>query len=296
MSQEPDLEAMAKALEASGQYRVLRRLEGVSTLHPGDVAQCRLGIFLDLETTGFDPVKDEIIEIAMTPFHYDGEGRVVAVDEAFSRLRQPSSPIPAEITRVTGITDEMVEGHVIDPAEVAAFIAPAAVLIAHNARFDRRFAEAFSEAFKLKPWACSMSQVDWAAEGFEGAKLAYLAVQCGFFHQGHRAEHDCHAALELLARTLPSGRTALAQLLDKARRSSWRIWAENSPFDLKDVLKARGYRWNGDPGPAPRAWFIDVDEADREAEIAFLRAEIYRGEIDPLMKKSTAFERFSDRG
>ncbi|PHY13464.1 DNA polymerase III subunit epsilon, partial [Caulobacter sp. B11] len=49
-------------------------------------------------------------------------------------------------------------------------------------------------------------------------------------------------------------------------------------------------------GPAPRAWFIDVDEADREAEIAFLRAEIYRGEIDPLMKKITAFERFSDRG
>ena len=141
-----------------------------------------------------------------------------------------------------------------------------------------------------------MTQIDWAAEGFEGTKLAYLAMGAGFFYDGHRAANDCLAAIQLLARTLPkSGQTGLAQLLDRARRPSFRIWAENSPFDLKDVLKARGYRWNGEGTNSPRAWYIDVDEAARDAEITFLRSEIYRGEIDLLVRKIDAYDRFSER-
>jgi len=84
-------------------------------------------------------------------------------------------------------------------------------------------------------------------------------------------------------------------VLDRARTPTWRIWAENSPFDLKDVLKERGYRWNGEGAGAPRAWYIDVAEADRLAEEAFLKAEIYGGEIDLLARRVDAYDRFSDR-
>ena len=74
------------------------------------------------------------------------------------------------------------------------------------------------------------------------------------------------------------------------------MWAENSPFDLKDVLKARGYRWNGEgTGASPKAWFIDVADGDREAELAFLKSEIYRGEIDLLTRRIDAYDRFSAR-
>ena len=291
----PDLEAMARALEASGRYRVLRRLERFTRLVPGDVSQCRLGLVLDLETTGVDPLRDEIIEFSMLPFQYDDEGRVVAVGEAFSRLRQPGGPISAEITRITGITNEMVAGKSIDPAKVAAFIEPAVIVAAHNASFDRRFTERFCEAFKHKGWACSMSQVNWAGEGFEGAKLSYLASQCGFFFDGHRAENDCLAGLEILTRPLASGRSALAHMLDAARAPTWRIAAERAPYDFKDKLKDRGYRWNGDEALAPKAWFIDVAEADREAELDYLRKEIYGGEVHLAPRRITAFERFSDR-
>ncbi len=136
--------------------------------------------------------------------------------------------------------------------------------MAQNAAFDRKFLERFCETFNTKPWACSMSEVDWASEGFEGAKLAYLAVSAGFFYERHRATHDCLAAIELLARTHPrGGRTGLAQLLERPRKPSFRIWAENAPFELKDVLKARGYRWNGEGTTAPRAWFIDVVDSAR---------------------------------
>jgi DNA polymerase III subunit epsilon len=249
-----------------------------------------------LSSTGLDPQRDEIIELAMTPFTYGLDGAVFSVEESFQGLRQPSEPISPEITAITGITSEMVAGKVIDFAEVARFAAPASLVIAHNAAFDRRFLERFSDVFSTKPWACSFSQIDWAAEGFEGAKLGYLAQAAGFFYDRHRAMNDCLAAIELLAMRLPrSGVTGLSLLLDGARTAAWRIWAENSPFDLKDVLKARGYRWNGDPGPQPRAWYIDVPEVQCEAELRFLRTEIYRYEADLPIRRIDAFDRFSDR-
>ena len=64
------------------------------------------------------------------------------------------------------------------------------------------------------------------------------------------------------------------RLLEKARRPGWRIWAENSPFELKDELKARGYRWNGDGRPNPKAWLcvpkirFCVDAASRRRKLA----------------------------
>uniref|UniRef100_B0T9C0 Exonuclease RNase T and DNA polymerase III n=1 Tax=Caulobacter sp. (strain K31) TaxID=366602 RepID=B0T9C0_CAUSK len=298
MSQDLDtaaLDAMARQLEASGRYRLLRRFDSCTLHAAAPDASLRDGIYLDVETTGKNPVRDEIIELAMVPFQYDEAGRLCGVGAPFVALREPSAPISAEITRITGITNAMVAGQSIDPAMVAAFIAPAAVIVAHNASFDRRFTERFCEAFQAKGWACSMSQVDWAGEGFEGTKLSYLASQCGFFFDGHRAENDCLAGLEILARPLASGRTALAQMLEAARAPSWRIWAERAPYDFKDRLKDRGYRWNGEDGPTPKAWYIDVPEAQREAELEFLHKEIFGGEVHLPVRRITAFERFSDR-
>lgn len=174
--------------------------------------------------------------------------------------------------------------------------ASAALVIAHNAAFDRRFLERFCEAFRTKPWACSMSQVDWAAEGYESAKLAWLAAGAGSFYDRHRAVNDCAAAIDLLALDLPrSGGPALEALLERARTPTWRIWAENAPFAMKDRLKARGYRWNGDDAVPPRCWRIDVADADKAAELIFLRTEIYGGDIDLMARRIDAYDRFSER-
>lgn len=291
-----DVDALVAALQATGDYRVLRRLQPRRQIEATDGSAVRLGIFLDVETTGLDPYRDEIIELAMVPFTYGLDGRIFEIGEPFSKLREPTKPIPPEITLLTGIDDEMVRGHVIDPAEVTSFVAPAALIVAHNANFDRKFVERYCETFSTKPWACSMSQVDWAREGHDGVKLTYLAVGSGFFYERHRALQDCHAALELLASPQPrSGRRPMTQLLERARQPTWRIWAENSPFELKDVLKARGYRWNAEVASSPRAWYVDVDDGQREAELSFLSREIYQREIDLLVKRVDAHDRFSMR-
>ena len=190
----------------------------------------------------------------------------------------------------------MVRGQNINGAKVAEIAAPAALVIAHNASFDRKFAEKAFNVFSTKAWACSMTQVPWADEGFEGSKLEYLAMQIGFFYDGHRAAIDCFAAIELLSKPLPrSGKPALLALLEEARKPTCRIWAEGSPFDFKDILKARGYRWNDGANGKPRSWYRDVHEDDLEGELSYLRKEIYQRDVDIPIVKISAFDRFSER-
>lgn len=296
MTDPADLEKLAEVLEESGDYRVLRRLKPRPRAEAPPSEETRLGLFVDVETTGLDPEKDEIIELAMLPFRYSLSGAVIETLDAFDRLRQPSTPVPPVVTALTGITDEMVAGQKIDPGEISEFAAPADLVIAHNAAFDRRFLERFCPTFCEKPWACSMAEIDWSAEGFEGTKLVYLAAGHGFFYDRHRAANDCLAAVELLSRTLPrSGVGGLASLLERARQPTWRIWAANSPFESKDTLKARGYRWNGDDNDRPRAWYVDVAHDQKDAELEYLWREIYKRKVDLNVTRITAFNRYSDR-
>ena len=218
-----DLERMASLLQASGQYRILRRLEPCSVYHVQDGTPTRRAVFLDLETTGLDPATDEIIEIAMVPFDFTADGRIFSVHEPFERFRDPGRPIPAEIVALTGITDDMVAGCSIDRSEIETFLGSTVVVFAHQANFDRRFAERFCDAFVNLAWGCSWSEIPWKEEGFEGTKLSHLAAGCGFFYDGHRAVHDCRAGIELLSRALPrTGRRSLDVLLELARAPRWR--------------------------------------------------------------------------
>jgi len=131
-----DLDVMAETLERSGDYRILRRLAPRAPIEPPAGLVTRQGLFVDTETTGLDPARDEIIELAMVPFTYGLDGQVYAVGEAFQQLCEPSRPIPPEVTAITGIDDAMVAGQRIDPDAVAHFAAPAALVVAHNAAFD----------------------------------------------------------------------------------------------------------------------------------------------------------------
>src|SRR3546814_2417440 len=69
------LEALAAQLNASGNYRVLRRLLPRTVVTAADGTPTRTGLFIDVETTGLDHQKDEVIELAMVPFTYSLDGR-----------------------------------------------------------------------------------------------------------------------------------------------------------------------------------------------------------------------------
>jgi DNA polymerase-3 subunit epsilon len=287
-------EDMVRHLAETGRYRILTKLLQ-RAIAPFPRPEYPLkGIILDTETTGLNARKDEIIEIGVIAFTFDATGSIGDVTGIYGGLQQPSVSIPTEITRLTGITDDMVAGQTIDMAALQALVEPADLLIAHNAGFDRPFCEAFSHLFSGKAWACSNSEIDWSSRGYEGTKLGYLLGQAGYFHEGHRAVDDCFALLEVLAREVDgSASTAFAELYEASQWSRVRIFAENSPFDMKDHLKARGYRWSDGSDGRPKSWWIEVGEEALDDELRYLRAEIYRyPDADPPIKRLTAFDRF----
>lgn len=290
------LEAAARQLEASGRFRVLRRLDLAACLTNRDGSPTRLGMFLDIESTGLDRLTCEPIELAILPFEYRLDGAIVAVHPAFHEFNEPSAPIPPEITKITGITNEMVAGHRINPAAVASFINGAAIVVAHNAAFDRPIAERISPAFIAKPWACTMSDVDWRSEGFEGRRLGELLAAFGLFFDAHRASDDCEAGIALLAQTVPrSGRPVLETLLATARKPRWRIFAVEAPYDARESLRQRGYRWNATPEFGPRSWWVDLEMKRVEPELRFLEDEIFQRPINLPMREITAYDRYSIR-
>lgn len=268
-----------RLLSESPDHRVIRRVPESDRWSLAPVrGETRRGVLIDTETTGLDQETDEVIELALLPFEYEREtGRVVSVDDAaaLSAFREPSFAIPPEATRLHGITNEMVKGKIIDPAQVKAIIDPAHLVIAHNAAFDRPMVEKHWPLFEEKHWACSFVDIDWKSEGIGSAKLDYLLYAHGWFHEGHRALSDALATLFLLTQALPqSKQLALAALLASARRPLRAVRAEETAFEQRAALKARGYRWDEGKGKRAKAWWNMTSDPD--AEVAWLRSEIYR--------------------
>ena len=269
---------------------------------PGD-AELRRGLYVDCETTGFSPEHDAVIELAMLPFTYTLGGSLVEVlhDEAQVHRNDPGRPLPAEITHLTGLTDDDVRGEVIDDEAASTLIERSGLVVAHNARFDRPFVERVLPAARARPWACTRAEVPWIAEGFASQALHCLLCAYGVFARDrHRALADCEAGVWLLAQRLPvSGESVLAAMRRRALTPTVRLWAIRAPFESKEALRARGYRWMPEMRDGiERSWWTDVEPDEAEGELAWLREAVYGGTWGYLppggipQRRVSAFERW----
>jgi DNA polymerase-3 subunit epsilon len=270
-----DIEQLAQQVEQHPDYRVLRRLQTreVFKERPLDAPVIK-GVVLDTETTGLDIHSDRVIELGMVFFEFNPQtGDIYRVTDVFDELEDPGFAIPPASIAVHHITDEMVQGKRIDDLALEQKLKGVEVVIAHNASFDRPFVEARWPIFMSKKWACSIRDIDWKTEGFGSAKLEYLLSTQGLFYEAHRAETDCWALLSLLNFVLPqSQQPALLSLLETLNAPQARVYALNSPFETKDLLKSRGYRWQAEL----RCWSkVLQGDQEKSQELAWLKHHIY---------------------
>ena len=153
---------------------------------------------LDIETTGFSPERDSIIEVAVIRSETeDGIPR----ERVLNELVRPSGNIPKRIRELTGITNETVaNADTIDRvlSRVAAFVGDVPI-VAHNAHFDRRFLEHNARlmgiTFGGNEWVCTMRMAQRVPLGGP-YRLAALAERLDVPDQGsHRALDDCRATI-----------------------------------------------------------------------------------------------------
>lgn len=293
-------EEMIASLEATDQYRVLRRFaapEAYQQVLP-EQGRVRVVMVVDVETTGLNKDADKVIDFGYVLAQFDRTtGAVLRVIERYSGFEDPGMPIPEEITRLTGIRDSDVAGQRLDDSRVEAAIAKADLVVAHNAPFDRGFLEMRYPSFERKWWACSQREAPWVQMQTGSTKLEWLAFRiAGVYYGAHRALVDAEVLLHLLAQRGPDERSVLSHLLESSGRKTYCVWAVNSPFEAKDRLKLEmGYSWNDGSSPDKpiKAWFKQ-GVTDLDAELAKL-ANIYPGTAMVTVDCLTGFERFTAR-
>ncbi|WP_224982398.1 3'-5' exonuclease [Geomonas agri] len=297
-----EIEVAIASLHSTGDFQVLRRLNlsrDARLGRPGP-SHAKVALCLDTETTGLNHKQDKVIELGIVAFEFDPvSGEIYRITDRYSGFEDPGFAIPPEVQEITGISDDMVRGQAFDDAFVNALADKSDLVIAHNAAFDRKFVETRFPSFVKLPWACTVCQIDWGAERLSSRTLEFLLFKTGSLTiNAHRALDDAEGVLGLLLERLPvSGAPIFLELLKRAHEVTSRVYAVSAPYDKKDVLKERGYRWSDGTQGGSKAWWRDVPAHEEAAELAYLAREIYpRGNTSAVqVLRCDAYARFSVR-
>ncbi len=174
-------------------YRKLRRL-----FESGEVF-CAF----DTETTGLSSSRDSVIEIGAVKFD---RGGVIARFDSFVKI---PFPLPPQITKITGITDEMLSSapSIGEVLEGFCDFSRGAILVAHNAMFDWNFVG--QELSRLSLPKIKNKIIDtldaarWAYPLNKRHSLQYLAAGMKIkVEEAHRAYDDARVCMEVLLRIL----------------------------------------------------------------------------------------------
>lgn len=184
-------------------------------------------IALDIETTGLSPENDAITEIAALRFNGP------RVEDTFQTLVNPNRPIPANITQLTRISNDMVRnapqiGEVI--FELADFIGRDTI-VGHNIGFDLRFLQNYGILVK-NPVFDTYELASVLLPRASRYNLASLAQQMGIIVQDqHRALADCTSTYQLYNRLIDKAdELPLPLLMDLVKTASGTSWSGTEFF------------------------------------------------------------------
>jgi DNA polymerase-3 subunit epsilon/ATP-dependent DNA helicase DinG len=179
-------------------------------------------VAVDVETTGLDPSRDAIIEVAAITF------RGADVLDEFDSLVNPLCDIPPYITQLTAITDEMVADaptmHTLRPRLKSKL--GDNVLVGHNIEFDLGFLREARLAFgnrRIDTLTLASILVPEAGRFGLGALADYLNFPTN--GSGHRAMNDAEQTVELFLalreRALALSLAQLEEIVEAGRGLGW---------------------------------------------------------------------------
>ena len=203
----PDANHFIQSLDKEDPFKIIYGVEAylvddLTEIAPGAGSQSLDGTYVvfDLETTGFSPIQDKIIEIGAVKVERG------VITERFSTFVNPKIPIPFKITQLTSITDDMVvDAETIDVVlpKFLDFIGDA-VLVAHNTGFDVSFIEQNCRYQEIEREFISLDTVALARvllPTLSKYKLNVVAKALNIsLENHHRAVDDAGATAEIFVR------------------------------------------------------------------------------------------------
>lgn len=161
-------------------------------------------VILDIETTGLEPIQHEITEIGALKI----KGK--EVQGMFSTLIRPNHPISAEITRLTGIDNEMVKDSPIAREVLPKFFdfVNSSILVAHNADFDISFIKHHLKQLTDRDLnnevVCTVKIARFLLPDLRNHKLHTVASHFGFkVENRHRAMGDAELTYQIWLKFIP---------------------------------------------------------------------------------------------
>jgi DNA polymerase III epsilon subunit family exonuclease len=161
-------------------------------------------VMLDIETTGLDENYDRILEIGIV--HYKNGKKL----DSYNQLINPDTFIPDEITRINGITNEMV----IDKPRIYEVIdevynrIKGKIVAGYNVEFDLKFlGVALERSNKKIDVVEAFDVLDLVKQtvGYKetpNRKLDTIKKYFGIESTGHRALSDCESTFEVMKKCL----------------------------------------------------------------------------------------------
>lgn len=159
-------------------------------------------VVFDVETTGLDSNKDEIIEI--------GACKIIngKICEIFSTFIKPTKKIPKEITELTGITEEMVQ-----EAPTINYVLPDfykfcynSTIVAHNLNFDMGFIYNVANKYSYKFDNNTLDTLEISRQKVKGLRNYKLGTLAEYFNvslkNAHRAVHDATATAKIFIKLM----------------------------------------------------------------------------------------------
>lgn len=168
-------------------------------------------IIVDLETTGLDHYVDKIIEFGAVVLHKEPTGRKFVVTKEIQEIVNPGHPITAEITGITGITNDMIREQGIAYSEFGFILEDLFVntnertlLMAYNTQFDYSFIQVSLNKFRGKVEILPHDMIDVLTMYRDGHEFPHKLINAitelglaGKVVNSHRAYDDALAAWEV---------------------------------------------------------------------------------------------------
>lgn len=215
-------------------------------------------LIVDTETTGLDPTKDQLVEVACVLWSVEHKTEVacwstliadpgIKNEGAFRANRIPAGswmqgmPMHAALEWFR-IYEQWSE-----------------IIVAHNAEFDRSFLAAHRVGID-KPWVCTMEDFAWPngrERGFSSVVALAVAHDVGVT-RAHRALTDCLLLSQLFTKVAETH--DFPAMLARAMRPK-ALYRACAPYEERAAVKARGFKWDA----AKKLWLRRMAAEDAES-------------------------------